>query len=353
MTDARSYEEVDSLPPVDLSDETIEKFKEVDSKFTAEEEGREYKTVEEIRSEDIVNEDGTIGDFKTELDKELEAEEAEKAEEQPEEVEEAEAEEAGEEDLTPEEPTEQTLPNRLVQAGLRSGLTEDDIKALGDTAETVLGKMADAQDALTTKYADLGRSLKEQAAPEPPPKFAFKKKALDLGLEEQEEDTRFKQAEDGMNAILGRMNVLEQAERNREQQYIDDTTNRFFDERVKEYPELGETKNMTPAEFELRKQIYNTADNIRLGGKYKGEPISLERGLEQAFSIYESKNVKEHVRSTLVEKTKERSKKRTMRPTQRKTKEKFDSPYKKAEDTVRKWHEARGLRVPDEDEDVI
>ena len=216
--------------------------------------------------------------------------------------------------------------------------------------------MAEDTDRRSEDFGRLGRELKSAQAMEEPQ--AVEKFALKKDEDYPDEDDRFGQISQGINKLNERFEVLEQREQRRqkndqqrEQQFIDTTVDSFCDGKSKEYPEFGEAKTLSRAQRVIREQLFDDAENIILGARSKGQNIDLPSAMERAFSIYEGTNAKTTVRSKLVQEAKTRQKQFTSRPTKRKTTEKYSTPTEKAMANYAKALSAKGVRVPDDDED--
>ena len=336
---------------VKLSDETLAKFAEVktlvDDAEEAElvavqdEKDKAERPMDVRRSDEGLTEEGEV------VGLEEEEEKAEKEEEVKEEVSEAVEEEAEEEKVEGKEerPTELALPNRLIQAGYRNDMTDDDILALGDRAEAVLSKMADNTDKVSAILGERGRQVKVEEEKKPEP--------LKFGTEDEDlvgKETLGKIATSHAG-LDERLVNLERADTKRQAEITDSTVDGFFDGKAEEYPEFGKAAALTDIELIKRQQIAAKAFDIRAGAQFYGRPIALPSALEQAFSIYETENVKQKERTKLVSKVKSRSGQLTIRPTKRKTEQKFSSGREKAMDNYRKEMERIGQTVPDDDED--
>ena len=331
---------------LNLSKETLEKFAEVKTLVDDAEEAEliARQDVKDVRGEDEgLTEEGEVAGLEEE-----EKEEAEKKEEVKEEKESEAVEEEAEEERVEEKSTELTLPNSLIQAGYRSGLTDDDILALGDGAEAALTRVKDRVDKASALLGERGRQLQaegESKVDKPP--------LLEFGTEDEDllgKETLGK-IETSHAGLDVRLANLEMADTKRRQEYVDSTVDGFFDGKAEEYPEFGKAKTLTDIELIKRQQIANKAFDIQAGAQFYGRSLPLNPALEQAFSIYESDNVKVKERTKLVSQVKSRSEQITIRPTKRKTEVKFSSKREKAMDSYRKELAKQGHAVPDDDED--
>ena len=334
--------------PEGLSKETLEKFALIDTEIEAEEDateeaahGEEESTpaYKDPRADDAaMAEDGQIIGVKEAVKPEAQLEEAEEEEPEGEEKEEVESEPTAKEELT--------LPKRLIQAGYRGGFTKEDILALGDRAEGVLSKLADHADKISSERGEIGRRRKTEVQTQrerPPEKLSF-------GELDEFENEKFGKVEKFYNALFDEVTTLKSAEAKRQQEHIDSTVDGFLDKRTEQYPELGNSKSLTEAGYAVRAQIYDVAENIQIGSQAKGWPVSLEIALEQAFSIYEGKNVKETIRTKLVDEADKRKKQFTSRPSRRRTEQKFSSARQKAMESYRKKAASMNLSVSGDEE---
>lgn len=333
---------------VTLSEETIKKFKELNAQVEAIEDAEDEAIEDEVVQEEPQKKrDPRKADegIDTETGEVLVEEEQEEEKPEEEVTEEPEGEVPEKETTADEEVQEISLPARLVHAGHRNGLSDDDILALGERAETVLSKMADNTDLVSEQLGEQGRFAKERAEPEPSPKFSY-----DQPAEEGLEDGRFDKTAAAINDLQSKFAKLEALETKRQADFVDSTVDGFLDGKTKEFPELGDSKTLTEGQVGVRKRIYDTADNIRIGSATKGRPLSLNSALEQAFSIYEGQNVKQVVRSKLVKDVKQREKQLTIRPSHRRTQDVFKTPQDRAKAKVAEWNKKHGIVVSEDDE---
>lgn len=319
----KEVEQEDSSPTVKLSEETLKKFEKLNEKLDAEEEEATYR--EPRKGDEGI--DAETGEVLIE-----EKEEPAEKEEKPAEEEELIELEEKVKDTTP-TGKEIALPNRLVQAGYRHGLTNDDIKVLGDRAEPVLTKMADDADKVSTILGEYGR--REKAEKEEPVKYdEFKYQAKPSQEEDvyaAEDDDRFTKTEAAINELRKDLVTIKSAETKRQGERYDSTVNRFFDSKTKEYPEFGKTETLTLPELEVRKKIAEQSQFIEIGSQRMGRPVSTETALAQALSVFESTNIKQKVRTQLVKESEKRSKQLTSRPSHRRTEEHFKTPKERAQ----------------------
>ncbi len=336
----------DSSPPVELSQATMDKFDELTTAQETVEEAEAQEAAETTErsprtSDEGLNEDGTLKiEEEEEPEDELEDESEDELEDEPEEK--SEGAESDEEKTS--------LPNRLVQAAYRNGLSDEDILLLGDSADKVLSKMADNTDKISTQLGELGR-LQRLSVKEPAPADSGLLKFKDaLESESEDGDDRFKQIEKSHNALLNRLATVEQTNRQRASGYMTSTVDGFLDGKVKDYSELGDSKNLTDAALATRRGIAENAGNIILGAQQSGKQVSLPEALEMAFSIYEGGNAKTTIRANLVKEAEKRSKQITSRPSRRKTEVKFSSGREKAMDSYRKKAASQGLPLSNDDD---
>jgi len=357
-TEATELGMEDSTESPKLSEKTIKKFEELNARIEAEEEIEDDAKYMPARKGDegIDPETGELLiDQEAEKEKLEKESKPEKPEEQPVEPTEGKVEEQPIEPAEGkvEEPTgkkerEIALPNRLIQAGYRHGLSDDDIINLGDRAEPVLSKMADNADKVSTQLGELGRLKKDFAEKkEPPEKFTYGEADQD---ELYQQDERFDKTAAAINKLQAEVASIKEMSTKREADAFDATIDSFLDNKVTDFPELGQSASLAPEQQQHRKQIALAAQQIQVGAQMLGTPTTLTTALEQAFSIYESQNIKRVLKTKLVKNVEGREKQLTARPSHRRTEEYFKSPRKRAEAKYKEAALAKGLSITDEDE---
>lgn len=233
------------------------------------------------------------------------------------------------------------LPNRLLQAAKRNHVSDEKILELGETAEFVLGKLADASDAVSERLGELGRKAKSEFKPSKKEDI----KISTLKLPEDFDSEAGKQLQETINALTAKITCLETALQTKEREStlisseeLDKKIDSFFDK--VEYPEFGKTEVLTKAELVMRQNVWEKADDIIAGGKLNGQKVSLDEALEQAMSIYEGKNPRK-VREKLVDEVSKREKQQISRATSKKQVELQGTNDDKARKAVKDWFDKR------------
>lgn len=313
----------DSSPKYELSEDTVGKFKEFQDSIENREpevfddgelmdesgdDGEDYKSTADIRNSDEgLNPDGTIVDDEPHKEDVQQKDGSDKIDTAGENV---------EDDSTDQPGDDLSLPNRLVQAGKRSGLSDEDIRALGPNAETVLGKMADNLDAISAQLGELGR-LKKQG----------EKAGQDSGFSKSESDDVEGEEETRLEKIERTLETLAQSlqGQNKGSEVSDSKIDSFFDKHAESYPQLGDSKSLAPQQEKTRQEIWGIADNIMTGGN-----VPLDEALERAFSLFESSV--NQAGGSITEQAKKRSKQRISKPSHRETRKEFKNPDDKAKE---------------------
>lgn len=219
------------------------------------------------------------------------------------------------------------LPNRLIQAAKRNHLTDDEILYLGDNAEKVLAKLADRLDAVSAELGERGRKRREELLKQNEEKTEKVIPTLEFSNEQIEDNPELKKVQEAIDFLLNENKQLkeEYLAKEREQstltaKELDAKIDSFFDSKITDYPELGNSKELSKAELTNRLNIWEQADNIKFGAEFKGDKMSVEEALDFAFSIYESKNPAK-VKDKLVKEAKDREKQLIGRPNSKKMKQ--------------------------------
>lgn len=357
---------LDSSPSVKLSQATIDKFTELDAKANKLEdvpdEEPQFEDAQAAprsparRKDEGLDEEGqVIGAQAQPDDQSIEQEEPEAPAAQP----------AAEKATQP--PIEMELPNRLLQAARRANMDDNDVLALGERAEQILGHLADNFDKVSQELGELGRLRKEQQQPaQAKPAAGQPPQAKAQAGEEPavEPDDLFGMSDKTKELLDKKINALEQEVlqlRQKEeertqvqqrifQQQIKSTCANFFDTKAESYPELGKQATLNAEQEAKRTAIYDLAENIGLGSKQKGKVVTLEEALAMAFNIYEGQNARKSVRKELISEVRNRDGQRISRPTARRTQDTFSSAREKAMESYRRLAAAKGLNLPAEDE---
>lgn len=328
----------------ELSEATIKKFAEINKKIDSAEEvlvkqvekekEDQFFSTKQIREKDEgLNEDGTI------KEEDQDADELQKSGDESKEQDELVKGEK-KEDLK-EDKTKLSLPHRLVQAAYRNHLTNEDIKNLGDRAETVLTSMADNLDKISTELGELGR-LRKGMLQKPELKSEKQKDEIsDL----DDADPIMKLINQKFNALENKLAAITQSAAITRATEMDLQIDKFFDEKSKQFSQLGSSDNLSPFELGLRKQIFDIADDIVIGAQEKGKPVTLNEALKMSFGLYEKDSIKKQVREDILNQVKQREAQLTHRPTQRKTQQIYKEPIKKAQDTVQDFWRKKGINI--------
>lgn len=240
-----------------------------------------------------------------------------------------------------EQVTALNLPNRLIQAAKRNHVTDEEVLSWGDKAENILTTLANTSDRVSEQLGEIGRKAKVNIVA--PKKEAEATPELTESEDDAEEVLALKRA---IKAQAEKLTRVEQQLIERDQkstrsqnQERDKKIDEFFDK--VEYVEFGKAKSLTPTELVMRKTVWESADNIMVGAKVSGVPITLEDAMTQAMSIYEGKNPRK-VKEKLVDEVVKREKQLIHRPRSRKEAQAVPTGDAQAVAAVNKFFKERG-----------
>jgi hypothetical protein len=331
----------DSAPTYQLSKDTLAKFSALEKKINGDDstpdtgEGDSTSKKDVRKEDDAMNEDGTLKIDEDETDDET-TEEG---------VDEGDDELKKDEKNDKEDDKKSTLSDRLIQAARRNFLSDEDIEALGDRAEAVLTKMADNANKVSEQLGELGRLKRQKALLDSKSTSDTTSKKLKIG---EDYDEEIKGIIESHNNLLDEISTLKQQVQTKETVEFDRRIDSFFDKKIGDYKEFGDSSNLTSTQELLRKDVFEKADNILVGASLKGQNLSVEQALEMSFGLYEKDHVKESAKKEVVDKVKKRSKSRISKPTSRKTEENKSSP----EDKAKKSYAAKLKELGLTDEDI-
>ena len=278
------------------------------------------------------------------------------------------------------------LDKRLVHAAERAGLSPEDVEALGDKAATVLGKVADSWDSVSSTYAELGRKARSGQADEdaggkpddgarstPPderstPEFDLSKPfKIDLSgtytdPDDGEErplsemfggatrDVVIKPVEDAINAMRGMVTTVYRAHAKQVADRLEGELNTFFQGIESDYGDLYGSGAMDAlkegsSQRKAREELVALADEMADGAAAKGHRVEVRELLDRALSVHAKNRQAEIQRRQIAENIKKRSGQRISRPTSRRTAQAGQSPTERAEDTARKELRRLGINV--------
>jgi hypothetical protein len=224
-----------------------------------------------------------------------------------------------------EELSKLNLPPRLLQAAKRNHLTDQDVLDLGDKAEKVLFRFAESSDRVSAELGELGRKLKEKAALTSP-KQEVKSTTLKVEVKDDDLD-EVKELKNVVNSLTTQIsNLTKQVTTKNEESTSaseierDKKIDAFFDSKAAEYVEFGNSKELSPVALAMRRNIWDSADNILIGAQVSGQKVSIEEALDAAMSLYENKNPqkKKVSREQVLKEVETREKNLIQRPTSKK-----------------------------------
>ena len=194
------------------------------------------------------------------------------------------------------------LDHRLAHAAERMGLDEDDLKALGNKAETVLGKFADSLDEMSGRFAEFGRV----AAPAPPagaydrttpPAQSLPDEILLSTAKFDELGEEFagplreglvKPVETALQGLHAQMREMQawigEQEGRRTQQVVDG----FFEGIADRYGDVyGQQGKRTQRQDRLVREAVQLADQMLAGAAARGMNLSEREALENAVYLHQ------------------------------------------------------------------
>lgn len=219
------------------------------------------------------------------------------------------------------------IPQRLIDAGKRRGYSDEKIVQLAEQNPEVLEDLAELQELLSDTGDDIPevKASQEQSEKEPEKPKDVEKIRIETDLLEAGEDVKnvIKKLEKGYNSMVDRVNELQstQAQQNESlssfsQQQADEYVRRvdsFFDQAAKDYPQLGETKNLSLENKEFRQKVHDDAVALAQNGRKFGE------ALEFVLNAHKGQESEKTVKKKIANDLERRQKKFSARPSHRKT----------------------------------
>lgn len=257
--------------------------------------------------------DAYRADDEDELEYSAEQEESEESDEDQFDEDEEEAEDKSEDsDETDEdEGEEEYIEPRLVQAGRRAHLSDEEIVYLAENQPGALEALARQADQLSEAYSQLGRLHRpdSEEKKEETRKATLRKLQLDNMLVENPELASVgKEVQDVFNALLDKVSEMEEKvnghEQNMgrlEQQRQAENTHRidaFFDRHTKQIPQLGRTDNLTPEQVQARLYAHRVALGVQQVSDISDED-ALRIGLNALRGQYTDQQIKSKIKRDL------------------------------------------------------
>jgi hypothetical protein len=247
----------------------------------------------------------------------------------------------------------ESLPPKLVQAAYRSGLSQEDITALGDKAEPILSKLAGKIDQASAELGELGHRIKLQMAAQQPAVQPQSLPQLGLTPEELEMYPQLQKFIPVMDALANqqqqvqqKMTVLEGAIAENEKRNAADFSNSIedmFDGAAKTFPQLGDSEKLTFEQKSLRASLFDRADSEMVGANAKGIPMSWDEAVENAVYAGLGHTAVQTARQQIIDEVKTRSSQILSRGTKRKTQPYYEDEDKKLLEKVSNRAKALGV----------
>jgi len=239
-----------------------------------------------------------------------------------------------------EEPKAPELELRLKHAAEYMGLTDEQVTAMGDQAEGILSKVADARDRISRGFSDLGKPPPaakvddKDDAEKPKPfdaKTPFDLKKLRFGEDGErvlsdEADAMIQEQQRQLNQLrehtVALADRLERAEQDVVQKEFDAMED-FFVGITEQYGDVyGKGSSLEMAEdspeLQARMTLWNEANAIYEGRRARGMKTNREDCRKDALSLLQADRIKETARKELEEKVVKRSKQVSAKPRSRK-----------------------------------
>lgn len=234
-------------------------------------------------------------------------------EDEPEEPDEADTEEEPPADKQADDDYED-IPERLVQAGRRHHMSDDDIEWLAENKPYILEEMAARLDEASRAFSKLGRM--EEAPPAPPPAAKKDEKLVPIKVSLNEDDldpdivnvvraleASQNKAIEKLNSLMDQMQeqgstVASVAEARRRDaiRFIDET----FDKASEEVPILGKVGSLTEANKAARIEAYEIAKALQAAHPDKyDDAAALQRGVNAVKGALTEDKLKDRLRAAV------------------------------------------------------
>lgn len=241
------------------------------------------------------------------------------------------------------------IPDRLVSAGRRRGYSDDKIMKLAEDAPEVLEDLADLQEMVSDVGTEMPPPPTDQEKKEAPEKPEDVEKIhIETELIEAGDDVKnvIKKLQDGYNSMVDQVNNLQgkQTEHDKSlnsftQQQTEDYVRRvdsFFDQAAKDFPELGDSKELSVENMEFRQKVHDDAFALTQNGRPFGE------ALEFVLNAHKGQKSEQEVKKSVAKDLNRRKKSFTARPSHRKTAAKTTSPKDDALDAIEQFQRENG-----------
>lgn len=232
-------------------------------------------------------------------------------------------------ELEGEEDKYEDIPDNLVEAGRKRGLTDETIVSLAEDHPEVLEKLAETIPAAEPQRVEKPQEPEERKKPEQLEHI----KSDDMGELDPVAQKVVKNLVSGQNKLIDRFNVVNEQLYEFGQKASADTTQRQldFDNRVDSFfdgiegvPQFGQTGTLTRSQETARKQCYGMAVVLKSSGG------TFEDNLGKAVKAYKGLHgIGDKPEDTLRRKLDKNKKRFTARPGGQKTKPKYKNEDEK------------------------
>jgi len=286
--------------------------------------GEEKKTIvgdEAYKEEDYTGEsteDG-VDDIDPREEEDLDdAEEEDEEDNSDESDEDSEESPEGEDSEEDDEAEERFIPDSLVEAGRRAGLTDDEIIELDATNPALLDKFISSKSSQEQKIVVPDAKETEEKKRE-----ALKKLNIDVSLLELDENTAsaITPMQETLNKLVDRITELEgelgstakgvsELSKSQEAEFSKQIDG-FFDSKVKQVPAFGMTKTATKEQQQARIEAWEVAKSIHNGS---GGEIGIDKALEISVNAIKGGGDEKRVKKGIVKELTNSKKRFTSRP---------------------------------------